>query len=125
MTAAELFRPTTKSMLQTKTNTHRSKAIGRLAHSRRRGYCSPLSPEVAAVVACIANSGGISPNKSLIPLTLSPLSESRFVQGFAAPLRSPSLAHRSKECFLATAITGLFPRRPQDRKGEERAQTEI
>jgi hypothetical protein len=76
------------------------------------------------MVDCVADSGRISSEKSLIPLILSLLSESRFAQGFATPLRSPSLAHRSKGCFLATAISGMLPRRPRDRKWEERAQTE-
>jgi hypothetical protein len=122
MTAADLFWPTTKSMLQN--NTRRSKATGRLAHSRRRGYRSPLGLEVTRVVDCVSDSSGISSEKSLIPLILSLLSESRFAQGFATPLRSPSLAHRSKGCFLATAIAGLLSQQPRDRKGEERAQTE-
>jgi hypothetical protein len=68
------------------------------------------------VVACVVDSGRISLKKSSISLTLSILSESRFAQGFATPLRSTSLAHRSKGCCLATAIAGLLPRRPRDRK---------
>jgi hypothetical protein len=122
MTAEELFWPTTKSMLQT--NTRQSKAIGRLAHSRRRGYHSPLGPEVAGVVDYVADSGG-SRRRNLRFLSFSRSSPSLDLCK-ASPLHSalrPSLAHRSKGCFLATAIARLLPRQPRDRKGEERAQT--